>query len=351
MNYVTQTLHQLPSFFATRVTSSFEDTPVVQRPCASISSGCPASTNQPIRLVGDSNVTVTFREGREVVEKSNFDPRVRSLTTSGVFGPILGTVLVDAVRSKLAWSHWELSPTGLQAVFSYDVSKENSHYTVTYDSLPTDPECNATPQTFSKVVAYHGEMAIDPASGTILRLMLLADLKPDEFAPASSGIVVEYGQVSIGGKPYFLPVRSVTSSLAHSLQTSWNWGRQGCPLLAVTPGLQTSLNDVAFENYHVSGSDAKVLTESEAARLESQPSPTPNGNGSKQAEEANASSLCRRNPGDVASAKQFTACVLRQRRCGFVESSGAGIPARTARRVQHCQLRTSTRPCRSASGV
>ena len=36
VNYVTQTLHQLPSFFATRVTSSFEDTPAVQRPCASI---------------------------------------------------------------------------------------------------------------------------------------------------------------------------------------------------------------------------------------------------------------------------------------------------------------------------
>ena len=159
------------------------------------------------------------------------------------------------------------------------------------------PECNATPQTFSEVVAYHGEMAIDPASGTILRLMLLADLKPDEFAPASSGIVVEYGQVSIGGKDYFLPLRSVTSSLAHSLQTSWGMGaRQGCPLLAVMPGLQTSLNDVVFENYHVFRSDAKVLTESEAARLESQPSPTPNGNGSKQTEEANASSLAAATP-------------------------------------------------------
>ena len=225
VNYVTQTLHLLPNFFATRVTSSFEDMPAVQQPCASIVSGCPASTSQPIHLVGDSNVTVTFREGREVVEKSNFDPRVRSLTTSGVFGPILGTVLVDAARSKLAWSHWERSPTGLQAVFSYEVPKGNSHYTITYDSLPTDPACNSTPQTLSKVVAYHGEMAIDPASGTILRLMLLADLKPDEFAPARSGIVAEYGQVSIGGKPYFLPVRSVTSSLAHSFHTFWNGGR------------------------------------------------------------------------------------------------------------------------------
>ena len=32
VNYVTQTLHQLPNFFATRVTSSFEDSPAVQRP-------------------------------------------------------------------------------------------------------------------------------------------------------------------------------------------------------------------------------------------------------------------------------------------------------------------------------
>ncbi len=87
VNYVMQTLHQLPNFFATRVTSSFEDMPGV-----------------PIHPVGDSNVMVTFREGREVVEKSNFDPRVRPLTTAGVFGPILGTVVVDAARSKLTWS-------------------------------------------------------------------------------------------------------------------------------------------------------------------------------------------------------------------------------------------------------
>ena len=42
--------------------------------------------------------------------------------------------------------------------------------------------------------------------------------------PAGSGIVVEYGQVNIGGKPYFLPVRSVTSSLAHSLRMFGGWG-------------------------------------------------------------------------------------------------------------------------------
>ena len=62
-------------------------------------------------------------------------------------------------------------------------------------------------------------------------------------------------------------------------------------MLAVTPGLQRSLNDVAFENYHVFRAEAKVLTESEAANWRANPPPTPNGNGSKQAEETNTSSL------------------------------------------------------------
>lgn len=253
VNYVTQTLHQLPNFFATRATSSFEDSPAVTRP------GAVTTTYQPIHLVGNSNVTVTFRDGHEVVEKRNLDPRVRSLTTSGVFGPILGTVVVDASRSKLAWSHWEQSQTGLQAVFSYEVPKENSHYTLVFDSIPTNPACSTAPQTFSKVVAYHGEMAIDPASGTILRLMLMADLKPDEFT-VNSGIEVEYGRVSIGGKDYFLPISSVTSSLAHSLLIVGAWGHgQGCPSLVLTPGIQRSLNDVVFENYHVFRSDLRIL--------------------------------------------------------------------------------------------
>ncbi len=172
VNYVTQTLHQLPNFFATRDTRSFEDTPAVQTPGAISPQGAISATSyRPIHLVSNSHVTVTFREGREVVQKTKFEGRVKSLSTSGVFGPILGTVLVDAARSKLTWSHWEQGSSGLQAVFSYEVPDENSHYSLTYESVSADPQpCSTTPQTFKVVVAYHGEMAIDPATGAILRL-------------------------------------------------------------------------------------------------------------------------------------------------------------------------------------
>ena len=287
VKYVAQAVHQLPNLFATRVTTSFEDTPAVQRPGAISTQGAVNAPYQPIHLVGDSKVTVSFRDGREVVEKGKLDPVVRRLTTAGVFGPILGTVLVDAARSKLAWSHWEAGKAGIEAVFSYEVPKDKSHYTITYDSIPGDQEaggaCSRTPQTFTQLVAYHGEMAIDPASGTILRLMLLADLKPGEFT-VKSGIAVEYEQVNIGGKPYFLPVRNVNYSLAHSLLPV----EGDCLGLEESQGLKTSLNDVVFEDYHVFRGDAKMLTESEAAKLESQLPGAANDSGSKQTEKASA---------------------------------------------------------------
>lgn len=256
VNYVGQALKQLPNFFGTRVTASYEDTPAVTKLGAS-------SLYQPIHLVHSSTVTVTFRDGHEVIDKNSLDPRIRTLTTSGVFGPILGTVLVDAGRSKLAWSHWEQASSGLRAVFRFDVPKSNSHYTITHEALPEN--CSTLPRTSSQVVAYHGEMAIDPASGTILRIILIADMKPEEFT-VKSGIEVEYGEVSIGGKDYFLPTRSVTFSVAHTLQPHGGWGEgEGCLSLAVTPELKTSLNDVTFEKYHVFRSEATILTDGQAS--------------------------------------------------------------------------------------
>jgi VWFA-related protein len=264
VNYVAQTVQKLPNFFANRVTTSFEDSPVAQRPGAISAQGMTSATAyQPLHLVGSSTATVFYRDGHEVVDtvdvKDRQQPAERRLNASGVFGPILATVLVDAARSKLAWSHWEQGPVGLEAVFSYAAPKEKSHYTLTYESIPTDPlaaPCSAKPESYSQIVAYHGEMAIDPSTGTILRLMLAADLKPGEFM-IRSGIVVEYGQVEIGGKTYFGPVKSVTSTLAHSLVTV----EGNCPGLEMNTAVKTSLNDVLFDQYHIFRAETRILTD------------------------------------------------------------------------------------------
>ena len=56
--------------------------------------------------------------------------------------------------------------------------------------------------------AYHGEIGIDPGSGTILRLVLEADPAFGSLTERAD-IMVEYGSVAIGGETYTCPVRSV----------------------------------------------------------------------------------------------------------------------------------------------
>ncbi len=266
--YVGKTIPQLPNFFATRVTTRFEDTPQLG-----------LSPYQPLHLVGNSSATVLYRNGREVVDTGTAKkprPMNAKLNTMGVFGPILGTVLVDAARSKLAWSHWEQGAAGPEAVFKYDVAKEKSHYEVSYCCVAEEgPTYVADLHPFQRIVAYHGEMAVDPASGTILRLSVEAELRPTD--PISrADILVEYGAVEIGGKTYFCPVRSVSLSVEQMVQVI---GPYASPVARARQPLQTSLNDVSFEEYHLFRSDARVLTPEEA-RLAGVPAPSGAAQGS-----------------------------------------------------------------------
>ena len=102
VDYASRTIHQLPNFFATRDTVRFEDSPQGFRADTSV------IAYQPLHTVGRSTDTVLYREGNEVVDSraakvKKQETAAQGLTTSGVFGPILGTVLVDAAHGKLAW--------------------------------------------------------------------------------------------------------------------------------------------------------------------------------------------------------------------------------------------------------
>ena len=68
-----------------------------------------------------------------------------------------------------------------------------------------------------------------------------------------ANIVVEYGAVELGGRTYICPLKGIALSLASERQ----------PLLGAQeedfPPLQTSLNDVAFEQYHLFRADSHVV--------------------------------------------------------------------------------------------
>jgi hypothetical protein len=271
-DYVEKTLAKLPNFFATEAITLFEDTP------AGVENGLPVSY-QPMHYESKTNANVYYRAGKEVMESrageitenEQLVSAGSGLLSSGEFGPVLKTVLTDSQKGKLTWSHWELSidPNSAAAppiaVFRYAVPRKESHYKIKVELSGASKPSQSRP-------GYHGEIAIDPSSGTILRLTLLADTTDDDSLSAAD-MMVEYGSVDIGGKSYICPLRSVAivkatlealmySPGAAAIIGSSNKGG-GAANLDIPhkdQNNQTLLNDVTFEHYHLLRSDAKILT-------------------------------------------------------------------------------------------
>jgi hypothetical protein len=176
------------------------------------------------------------------------NPEEMGLVTMGTFGPILLTVVGDASRSQMTFSHWEHGADGPVAVFSVGVPKEKSHYQVTYHGL-------SQTQPTQQPAAYHGEVSIDPATGTILRITVEADFEPG-VEMVRADILVEYGPVDIGGKSYICPVKSVSLSQGHSKVQA----RIATGAVSGLGPVITRLNDVTFGNYHVFRAEVRVLT-------------------------------------------------------------------------------------------
>ena len=273
-DFVLATLPRVPNFFATRETTRFEDSPAIDQPSppaltglgvvpAYVSGGQPPpshsapehlqeSAYQPLHVVGHSSVTVFVRDHREFVDPGaakGKQPQTpdHGLSTAGEFGPILVTWLVDSMKGQVAWSHWEQDAAGARAVFRYSVPLKASHYTVIFPGGGKNTQY---------VSAYHGEIAVNPADGTILRLTMVADMQPDALVRRSD-IVVEYGPVQIGGVTYNCPVKSVAVSLVRYLPSvAVNWSSSD---LASLKQVLLQVNDVVFTQYHLFRAETRVL--------------------------------------------------------------------------------------------
>ena len=217
---------------------------------------------QPFHLAGTFNSPVVFRDGQEIVgvaakSKKN-EPAMNGLTTKGEFGPILFTVLLDIAHNTIKWDHWEPAQDKTLAVFAFSVPREQSHYQVGACCLPNGP--SHASQQFS---GYHGQIAVDPADGTVFRIVVQADLKPAD--PISrADIAVDYGPVEIGGRSYVCPIRSVAILVDNTVPTPPAQSLR-TPLLppAITGKLrtQTQVDDVAFTQYHLFRAESRLIVE------------------------------------------------------------------------------------------
>lgn len=296
IDYVRATLNRLPNLFANRDTIRFEDIP----PGLRDESTDTMIPYQPLHPVSRLVETVLYRDGQEIVQTGTGQQvgsasATTGMIISGEFGPIFPVVYGDLPNANLRWSRWEQGVAGLESVFRFDVPKAASHYQVEFC-------CIRGRLLFQEFSAYHGELTIDPANGTILRMTLIADLeKGAEIAEAE--LMVEYGSAELGGKKYICPVRSVSLSrapgeieriaperqriLSMAQATSPNEAGEGAPL-------QTMINETTFDNYHLFRADAQIVgagnsgggsipdapADASSKSLKSSPAtPTPQANG------------------------------------------------------------------------
>ncbi len=246
-DFAANTLHRLPDFLATRETRSFDDS----APTMPGSSVLNFVTSTDLHLTNNFNERITYRDGQELSITPNGKTKPEAsppgLSSSGEFGPTLVTILSDSAKGRTVWSHWEETSAGLAAVYSYEVPAGASHYRVDYCCTRGAVDTNDGTNSFHGTPGYRGFLYIDPETGAVLRYTLNSELR-DSDAITRSAVLVEYGQVSIGGSDYLCPVRSEA--------VMEGWHAVGSP-----PRLTTvlSVNEVRFTDYRHFGSTSRVL--------------------------------------------------------------------------------------------
>jgi VWFA-related protein len=252
IDYLSKTIVKLPNFFATRTTVQYDEPPQKDEQAWKT-----VTSDQSLHVTETFNTTVTFRDGKEVVDPKarrieKLNSRERDLDTQGTFGPILAMVFVgtSAAHSVFTWSHWEQDADKPQAVFRYAIPPDASYFEVGFCCL-ADPDGTIF---FRRKAAYHGEVTIDPTSGAIRRLTLVANLEP-RLPMLSSAIMVEYGPVVIGEKTYICPTRSVSISRQRTVKLVKEWGQS----FGVYGRFETILNDLAFGKYHLFRAESRIL--------------------------------------------------------------------------------------------
>ncbi len=256
VRYLHEVIPKLPDFFATRTTTQYEQLSPKEGDTWKT-----ALADQSLREAVTEKATLRYRNGHEEQDVENKtgsrSAKKKELNFIGVFGPILGSVLIDATsgESRLIWGRWAQGEGGREAVFRYVVRSDNPRYIVVHC-------CLVGGKVFRISTNYLGELAIDPETGAILRLTMESEpgwIREPNLQPVlpvkGAAMMVEYGPLEIGGKRYVCPRRSVVFMRARNIRTLTFWGQT----FDIYTPYETVLNDIVYTNYHKFGSEARML--------------------------------------------------------------------------------------------
>jgi VWFA-related protein len=246
-NYLDNAVRKLPDFNATRTTVGYEDTPLFNADKMTVD-------YKPLHVVEKSKAKVLYRDGKEVVESQGTEPDESSnshLITHGTFGTLLAEVRqAMETPGRVQWVRWERGPEGRRAVFGLEVPQAESRNFEGGCCLPDGEGENL----FRRQSGYRDEITINPSDGTIFRL--LQKFKMQGFVPMDRDeVMIDYGPVTIGGKAYLCPTRSVSLARGRSIVSLKDWDQS---FLSYGP-YSTKINDMRFSNYHVFRAEARIL--------------------------------------------------------------------------------------------
>jgi len=245
--YLQRTIPRLPDFFAVRQSVRLDSTAPYHEVSTNIA-------GVPLHRSEVTKANVLYRQGQELVNgRGGVEVKPGgTLFTYGTFGPMLDSAREAlAYRKGVSWSRWERGVTGREAVFRFAVPETGPNgYTVTGCCIPD----HAEDTWFQTLPAYHGEVAIDPATGSILRITLEADLV--DFVPVEvSNISVEYGPLTLGLHTYFVPKRSVSLWRGRILPIIGEWDAS----FSTWGPEETRINVFSFDHYHVFHGSVRML--------------------------------------------------------------------------------------------
>jgi VWFA-related protein len=281
-SYVAQTLPQLPNLFATLTTNRYDDSPYEVK-----KGGWPVRSGLHLVSTSSREISVFDERANHSTNVSSDNGQKQSgLVSGGEFGSTLSMILTDTAHGKVAWSHWEQTPTGQAAVFQYSVPTSASHFEVLNSpQRQTSLEGTAAPSGGSRRVSgietkpsgggsntsisfskpgYHGSFWVDPVTGTILRITMDADTKGSgQFRRAA--IMVQYGPIQIGESKFNCPVRSLALFIAAS-------GANLDPLTRMPGDAATQwLNESLFAGYHRFAATTRIVKDTATAQPQAQP--------------------------------------------------------------------------------
>ncbi|MGO8758920.1 MAG: hypothetical protein ACLQG3_12425 [Terracidiphilus sp.] len=264
INFVGVTLRHMPDFLATRLTDSYDNSPL----SVTHSGWAPHTDLHP---AGTFSHHIVYRDGQEVLDrqpnssgaKPKNEPTPVGLVSIGEFGSALGVIISDASKGILKWSHWEQNAAGPVAVYHYEVPPAASHYWVNYccvrsssndagEAFGVNAGLDQSANSYHGTPSYHGNLYLDPATGAVLRVTIESDLKPSDPIMRAA-ISVQYGPVEIGGKSYVCPVHSIAISLTKS------HARGDMSDMEIQ-----RINEVSFTDYHRFGSTSQIITDGPA---------------------------------------------------------------------------------------